>query len=238
MTKKSKSSNAISKEFDMLGKVSSTIVSEMYLEDILKIIVAMTAEVMGAKISSLMLLNDKGDELKLVATQSLSKDYTNKPPVKVGQSISGRAVAEKKPIAVLNVQKDPKYMFPDIAKKEQLVSMLAVPLIVKGKVIGVLNCYSTRQHKFTEKEVKLVSAVANQTAVAIYNKRLLEEKGALEIKLEERKVIERAKGILMKQIGIPEEEAFSRIRKKAMDSRKSMKEIAEAIILNEGLIKA
>jgi signal transduction protein with GAF and PtsI domain len=233
MTKKKKSSNSISKEFDMLGKVSSTIVSDMYLDDILKIIVAMTAEVMGAKISSLMLLNEKGDELKLVATQSLSREYVDKSNVKVGQSISGRAVSERKPIAILNVQKDPKYMFPKVAKKEGLCSMLAVPLIVKGKVIGVLNSYTSKPHKFTDRERNLVSAVANQTAVAIYNKRLLEEKTALETKLEERKVIERAKGVLMKQLGVSEDEAFSRMRRKSMDSRKSMKEIAEAILLTK-----
>ena len=231
-TKKKKASN-VHKHLDVLGKVSSTIVSDMYLEDILKIIVAMTAEVMGAKISSLMLLNEKGDEIELAATQSLSKDYINKPPVKVGQSISGRAVSQKKPIAVMNVQKDPDYMFPEIARKEQLVSMLAVPLIVRGKVIGVLNSYTSKPHRFTDREVKLVSAVANQAAVAIHNKRLMEEKAVLETRLEERKIVERAKGILMKNLKISEEEAFAKIRRKSMDSRKSMKEIAEAILLTK-----
>jgi len=231
-TKKKKASN-VHKHLDVLGKVSSTIVSDMYLEDILKIIVAMTAEVMGAKISSLMLLNEKGDEIELAATQSLSKDYINKPPVKVGQSISGRAVSQKKPIAVMNVQKDSDYMFPEIARKEQLVSMLAVPLIVRGKVIGVLNSYTSKPHRFTDREVKLVSAVANQAAVAIHNKRLMEEKAVLETRLEERKIVERAKGILMKNLKISEEEAFAKIRRKSMDSRKSMKEIAEAILLTK-----
>lgn len=225
-----KTSRSLRKEIETLGKISSTIASEMYLEDILKIIVAMTAEVMGAKISSLMLLNEKGDELKLVATQSLSKDYLNKPPVKVGQSISGRAVAEKKPIAVLNVQKDPEYMFPEIAKKEQLVSMLAVPMIVKGKVIGVLNSYSSKPHKFTEREIKLVSAVANQAALAIQHRRFAEEKDMLAAKLEERKLIEKAKGILMKEEDISEEEAYARIRKQSMDRRMSMAELSQAII--------
>ncbi len=228
-------SRSLNKEFEILGKVSSTIVSDMYLEDILKIIVAMTAETMGAKISSLMLLNDKGDELKLAATQSLSREYLNKPNVKVGQSISGKAVSEKRPIAVLDVQKDPKYNFPEIAKREKLVSMLAVPLMVKGKVIGVLNTYTSKPHKFSEREIGLVSAVANQAAVAIYNRKLIDEKTALEKKLEERKIIEKAKGLLMKQASISEEEAFARMRKKSMDSRMSIKDVAEAILLTKEL---
>jgi signal transduction protein with GAF and PtsI domain len=228
-----KTSRSLQKDIETLGKVSSTIVSEMYLEDILKIIVAMTAEVMGSKICSLMLLNSKGDELELAATQSLSKDYLNKPNVKVGQSISGKAVSTKKPITILNVKKDLDYMFPEIAKKEKLCSMLAVPLIVNGKVIGVLNCYTSKPHKFTAREIKLVSAVANQAAIAICNRKLAEEKERLETKLEERKIVERAKGILMKNEGISEADAYRKLQKQSMDNRKSMKEIAEAVILSQ-----
>jgi signal transduction protein with GAF and PtsI domain len=232
-----KASSDISSDLDVLDKVSRAIASDMYLEDILKILVAMTAQLMDAKISSLMLLTEKGDELRLAATQSLSEEYTKKPNVKVGQSISGRAVSERKPIAVLNVTRDPTYMYPDLAKKEKLVSMLAVPLIVKGKVIGVLNSYTSKPHEFTEREIKLVSAVANQAAVAIYNRKLLDENTSLENKLEERKMIERAKGMLMKQANISEEEAFARIRAQSMNSRLSMREIAEAILLTRELEK-
>jgi len=229
-----KASRNLQKDIETLGKVSSTIVSEMYLEDILKIIVAMTAEVMGSKVCSLMLLNEKGDELKLAATQSLSKDYLNKANVKVGQSISGRAVSEKKPITIIDVKKDPKYMFPEIAKKEKLCSMLAVPLMVKGKVIGVLNCYTSKKHKFTSREIKLVSAVGNQAAIAIHNRKLVEEKESLTTKLEERKYVERAKGVLMKKEGLSEDEAYRKMRKQSMDSRRSMKDISEAVIMIYG----
>lgn len=228
-----KTSHSLQKDIETLGKVSSTIVSEMYLEDILKIIVAMTAEVMGSKICSLMLLNSKGDELQLAATQSLSKDYINKPNVKVGQSISGKAVSKKKPIIVPDVRKEKDYMFPQIAKKEKLCSMLAVPLIVNGKVIGVLNCYTSKPHKFAAREIKLVSAVANQSAIAICNRKLAEEKENLETKLEERKLIERAKGILMKKENLSESDAYRKLQKDSMDNRRSMKEISEAVILSQ-----
>jgi signal transduction protein with GAF and PtsI domain len=225
-----KTSRSLQKDIETLGKVSSTIVSEMYLEDILKIIVAMTAEVMGSNVCSLMLLNDKGDELQLAATQSLSKDYINKPNVKVGQSISGKAVSDKKPIMVIDVKKDKNYMFPEIAKKEKLCSMLAIPLMVKGKVIGVLNCYTSMKHKFTSREIKLVSAVGNQAAIVILNRKLAEEKESLTSKLEERKLVERAKGLLMKKEGISEDEAYRKMQKQSMDNRRSMKEIAETLI--------
>lgn len=230
-----KSSRSLQKEIETLGKVSSAIVSDMYLEDILKIIVAMTAEVMGSKICSLMLLNEKGTELRLAATQSLSESYIGKPNVKTGQSISGKAVSKKKPITVLDVKKDPDYMFPEIAKKEKLCSMLAVPLIVKGKVIGVLNSYTSRPHKFTAREIRLVSAVANQAAIAITNRKLAEEKETLAARLEERKFIEKAKGVIMKKEGLSEDDAYRKMQKQSMDSRKSMREIAEALIATKGM---
>jgi signal transduction protein with GAF and PtsI domain len=229
MTKTSRSLS-LRKELDTLGKVSSTIVSEMYLEDILRIIVAMTAEVMGSKICSLMLLNEKGTELQLAATQSLSKDYTNKPNVKVGQSISGKAVSTKKPITVIDVKKEKDYMFPEIARNEKLCSMLAVPLIVKGKVIGVFNSYTSKSHKFSAAEVRLVSAVANQAAIAISNRKLVEEKERLTEKLEERKIVEKAKGIIMKNEGLSEDEAYRKIQKQSMDDRRSMKDVAADLL--------
>jgi signal transduction protein with GAF and PtsI domain len=230
-----RTSRSLRKDIETLGKVSSTIVSEMFLDDILKIIVAMTAEVMGSKICSLMLLNEKGDELRLAATQSLSKEYINKPDVKVGQSVSGKVFSTKKPTTVLDVKKDPNYSFPEIAKKEKLCSMLAVPLMVKGKVIGVLNCYTSKRHKFTAREIKLVSAVGNQAAIAILNRKLAEEKESLATKLEERKIVEKAKGILMKTENLTEDEAYRSIQKQSMDNRRSMKEIAESIALAQNI---
>jgi AmiR/NasT family two-component response regulator len=116
--------------------------------------------------------------------------------------------------------------------------MLAVPLMLKGKAIGVLNCYTSKKHKFTSREIKLVSAVGNQVAIAIHNRKLIEEKESLTTKLEERKFVERAKGILMKERGLSEDEAYRKMRKQSMDSRKSMKEIAEAVIMTYGIKSA
>jgi signal transduction protein with GAF and PtsI domain len=106
------------KNIEGISIISSTIVSVKYLDDILSQIVKITADMFNSKICSIMLLDEKKDELVIKATQSLSEEYKNKPPVKVGSSISGLAVKEKKPIFVLDVKKDPRYMYPQIAEKE------------------------------------------------------------------------------------------------------------------------
>lgn len=225
------------KQLDLLSGVSRTIVSNYYLKEILELIVAMTAEVMDSKICSIMLLDEKREELFIASTQSLSQDYLSKPNLKVGQSISGRVVLEKKPITVLDVTKESGFMYPEVAQREGIVSLLSVPMLIKDRAIGVINSYTKNEHRFRKEEIDILQAVANQAAAAIENTHLSEEILAAREALESRKVVERAKGILMKELGISEDEAYKKIHRKSMDMRKTMKDIAEAIILATDLRK-
>jgi GAF domain-containing protein len=224
-----------SQQLENLARMSQTIAQGAYLREILQLIVTMTAEMMGSNICSLMLLDEKTKELKIEATQSLSEEYRSKPPVHVRASVSGRAILEKKPVVVPDVTLDPQFGYPQIAKKENLRSLLVVPMMAKDKAIGVLNCYTSLVHTFTSDEIQLVQAVSNQAAVAIEHTRAIEKALAAEEALETRKVIERAKGILMRQQGLTEEASFRLIQRQAMDRRKTMKEVAEALILSEEL---
>jgi signal transduction protein with GAF and PtsI domain len=217
----------------MLSKISQTIVSDLYLEDILKLIVMVTAEVMSSKICSLMLLDEERKELVVRATQSVSEAYNKKPNVKLGEGIAGKVALENRPITILDVKNDAQYRNKDIAINEKLSSLLSIPLSVKGKVIGVLNTYTSKPHKFTKEEISLLGTVANQAAIVIENARLITKSKMIEEELQTRKLIERAKGILMKSLNISEEEAFSKIQKQAMNMRKTMREIAEAVILSK-----
>ena len=155
----------------------------------------MTAEMMGSKICSLMLLDEKGRQLKIEATQSLSQEYRSKPAILVSQSVSGRAILEKRPVIVEDVTQDPQFGYPDIARKEGLRSLLVIPMMNKDRPMGVLNCYGTEVRSFSTEDVQLVQAVANQAAIAIEHTRAIERALEAQEALETRKVIERAKGI-------------------------------------------
>ena len=216
--------------------MSKTITSNLYLEDILKLIVTVTAEIMNSKICSIMLINEK-KELTLKATQSMSNVYNKKPPLKIGEGVAGRVAEENKPLAVYDISKEAEYKFKDIAAKEGLRSLLSVPLAVKGRVIGVLNNYTSHPHKFTKDEIDVLAAVASQAAIVIENAELMVKTMVIQEELETRKLVEKAKGILMRDGNMPEEEAFRKIQKQSMDLRKSMREIAEAIILIEKMRK-
>ncbi|MCB4790722.1 MAG: GAF and ANTAR domain-containing protein [Elusimicrobia bacterium] len=230
-------SNKKTKQLETIARLSRSIVSNTYLYEILQLIVTMTAQTMNSKICSLMLYNEKTHELKIEATQSLSEDYTKKPPIKVGQSVSGKALELKQPVTVLDVTTEPNYNYPEIARREGLCSMIAVPMLVKDKPVGVINCYTTEKHNFSEEEINVLQTIAIQSAIAIENTRLFEESKVTRESLETRKIVERAKGILMRERGLAEEEAFRFLQKQAMNMRRSMREIAEAVLLSDGIKK-
>lgn len=219
------------KQVEALAEVSRAIVSDLYLEDILKLIVMVTAELMGSKIVSIMLLDEKTETLHTKATQAVSEAYLKKPPLPLGKGIAGLAAKEGRPIQVLDVRQDPRYFNKEIAERENLCSLLSVPMKVKGKVIGVLSCYTSTPHVFSEHEVKLLTALANQAAVAIENAQLMVKSRIIQEELETRKLVERAKDILARNLGIDGDRAYRLMRKRSMDTRKSMREIAEAVIL-------
>jgi signal transduction protein with GAF and PtsI domain len=219
------------KKLEALSKISKAISSDLYLEDILRLIVVVTAEVMKSKICSLWLVDERDKALKIRATQSMSEEYLKERILKLGEGVVGYVAEENKPLMIANVLKEPRYKEKELARKEGLVSMLSVPMCVKEKVIGVINCYTSFTHKFTKSEVEVLTTVANQAAIAIENAGLIMKAKIIEDELISRKLVERAKGILMKEQRLSEEEAFRRIQKKSMDLRKSMREIAEAVIL-------
>lgn len=233
-SKSARSLSAYERQIEALSKISQTITSNLYLEDVLRLIVMVTAEVMNSKICSLMLIDEDKGELVVRATQSISEAYNKKPNVKIGDGIAGKAAKDGKPIQVLDVREDPRYVNRDIAKSEKLCSLLSMPMIVKGKVIGVLNVYTSMPHKFIQNEINVLTSVANQAAVAIENAQLMVRSKIIQEELEARKIVEKAKGILMRR-GLAEEDAFRKIQKQAMSLRKTMKQIAEAIILTNEL---
>ncbi len=214
-----------------LTKISKAIASDVYLDDVLRLVVTVTAEIMGSNICSLMLIDEKRNELVIRATQSLCEEYNRKAPLKIGEGIAGKVVKDNKPIAVKDIIQEKEYKYKDIAKKEGLCSLLCVPLAVKGKVIGAINCYTSKPHDFTETEIAILTSIANQAAVAIENTELMVKSKVIQEELESRKMMERAKGILMREEHLTEEEAYLKLRKYSMDHRKTMREVAEAIIL-------
>jgi signal transduction protein with GAF and PtsI domain len=221
------------RHIEALTRISKAITSDRYIEDILRLVVTVTAETMHSKICSLWLLDDSDNSFKLRATQSISEDYLKERSLKMGEGIVGQVALTRKSRSVPNVLEEPDYKEKELAKKEGLVSMLSVPMVVKDRVIGVINCYTSESHEFSETEKNVLITVASGAAVAIENTELMVKTRVIQEELETRKLVERAKEVLMRRRDMKAAEAYRWIQKRSMDTRKSMTEISEAILLSE-----
>ncbi len=218
--------------------ISKAITSERYLEDILRLIVMVTARVTGVEICSLWLIDEtvSAPMIRLKATQAIDSNYVRDRSLSLNEGVVGYVATHKCPLIIKNVLNEPKFKEKEMAEKLGLISMLSVPLQVRDeKVIGVFNCFTARPHIFSETEVNMITTVANQAALAILNTELMVKSKVIQEELETRKMVERAKEILMRRRNKTGEEAYSWIRKRSMDTRKSMRCVAEAILLSEEL---
>jgi signal transduction protein with GAF and PtsI domain len=134
------------REINALLEISKAISSGLYLEDVLRLIVTVTARVMDSKICSLWILDDKDRKLKLKATQSISDEYLKERSLAMGEGVVGAVALQNRPMAILDVLREPLYKEKELAKNEGLVSMLSVPMCIKDRVIGVINCYTSYPH--------------------------------------------------------------------------------------------
>jgi signal transduction protein with GAF and PtsI domain len=100
-----------------ISEISQAISSDQYLDDILKLIVTVTANVMDSKICSLWLLDEKEKVLKIRATQTMSEEYLKERSLKLGEGIVGYVAQQKKPLAILDVLKEPRYKEKALARK-------------------------------------------------------------------------------------------------------------------------
>src|SRR5512136_2402382 len=166
--------NLDAKEINALLEISKAIASGLYLGDVLRLIVTVTANVMDSKICSLWILDEKEQKLKLKATQSISEEYMKERSLAIGEGVVGHVALLNRPMAILDVLKEPLYKEKELAKKEGLVSMISVPMCVKDRVIGVINCYTSFPHSFSKSEEEILTTVANQAAICIENSGLTE----------------------------------------------------------------
>ena len=221
-----------------LMDIGQAITSDLFLEDLFKLIVMVTAKVTGVEICSLWLVdeNENPPVVRLKATQAIDREYVKDRVLRLHEGVVGYVVSTQRPLVIPDVLLNERFKEKDMARKLGLVSMVSVPLQGReDKVMGVLNCFTAKPHVFSETDVNMLAAVASQAAVAIHNTELIIKTRVIEQELKSRKLIERAKEVLMQRRQLNGEDAYRWIQKRSMDTRKSMLDIAEAIVLSEEL---
>ena len=137
-------------------------------------VVLMTVEgiktVLDVKGCALFLINRKTNELEVAASYGLSNEYLNKGPLSALQSIAQSL--EDGPVAIYDVKDDPRIQYPDAAEKEGIFSILSVPIIMHGRLIGCLRVYTSDPWEFTMEDVSFVQALAQLAGMAVEMSRL------------------------------------------------------------------
>lgn len=153
-------------------EISKALGSTLAVTEILDTIVRQITEVMGLKGATIRLVNPKTKTLELVAAVGLSEKYLNKGPVDMDRSIS-EALAGR-PVAIYDATTDPRIQYPQEAKEEGIATLVAIPMLSKGQVIGVMRLLTAEPREFTMEEVDFACAVAEMGAQAIANAQMYE----------------------------------------------------------------
>ena len=160
--------------FESLASVSQTINSTLSLDDALNVITREASVLMRARMCSLMLLNESREWLDLRSSYGAGEAYLRKPRVSVEEGLLGVVIRRRKPLQVPNVQTSSRYQSVEVARREGLVALLSVPLLFSGHAIGTLNVYTGQQYSFSNEEIRILSALAELSAIAIEKARLYE----------------------------------------------------------------
>lgn len=161
-----------SNKMGVVTEVARTITASPYIEEILQLLVNLTAQRFHYKVVTIRLLDEKRGELVLRATQAANKAYQNKRAIKLTESIAGRAIRLRRPITVFDVQSDPEYVGHDLAAEQGLKSMICVPLLVQERPLGVMSCYTDHAREFEGEEIEALMTLASQAAVSIEHAKL------------------------------------------------------------------
>jgi len=160
--------------FESLASVSRTINSTLNMDDVLQVITREACALMQAKVASLMLLDESREWLELRASCGAGEAYVKRPRLSVEDSLLGIVVRRKKPLQVENVQVSSRYQRVEVARREGLVALVSVPLLYGEQVIGTLSVYTGQPYAFSDEEIRILSALAELSAIAIEKARLYE----------------------------------------------------------------
>jgi signal transduction protein with GAF and PtsI domain len=151
--------------YETLLKVTRDISISRDPEEVVFPIVESVKRALEAKGCALFLFNRKTDELELAASYGLSEEYLNKGPISSIRSIA--ASLGDGPVAIYDVTDDPRIQYPEEAKKEEIFSILSVPIIVRKNPIGALRVYTQEPWEATLEDVNFVQAVAQIAGMAL-----------------------------------------------------------------------
>ena len=222
---------------DILHEIGSRMAASDPLHSVLNRIVDFACSVINCDSCFVYVLED--DRLVLRASKNPHSDVVDHLGIWLGQGITGWVGWHREPVAIpARALKDPRFKrFKDLPE-DTFEAFLSVPILCRSKLVGVINLQHRKPYQHTENEIRLLNAMGHLVGAELERARLETENLQLSDRLESRKYIEKAKGVLQRDFGLDEESAYKAMQRESRQRRKSMREIAEAIVLNDDLRKS
>ncbi|MCU1341840.1 MAG: hypothetical protein JWN92_1263, partial [Candidatus Acidoferrum typicum] len=224
----------VSFDITLLNKIASRLAAADPLHEVLNEVVEFVVAVV--KCDSCFVYILEHDELVLRASKNPHPELVDHLKLKLGQGITGWVAERREPVVVeQGAGEDSRFnMFHELPE-DHFEAFLSVPLVSGGRLVGVINLQNREPYQYTKREINLVATIGFLVGAEVERVRLDSENSELSNRLETRKLVERAKGILQRELGVSEEEAYQTIQRESQQRRKSMKELSESIILSEDL---
>ncbi len=215
----------IESEKSILRRVSQIVSSEISLDEMLGEVIGLAAQVTGCDACLVYLVEDETCEFVLRASLVPHASDVGQLRLKMGEGVTGWVAENLAPVALSsNASEDPRFKIFATLIEDTYEALLSVPLVNRGRAIGVINVHHRHQHEHTGEEISTLAFIGEQMGGAI-------AKSMLE--MENARLAERAKGLLQRRYNLTEEDAYLRLRNESRRLRRPMKELAEAIILSE-----
>jgi two-component system, response regulator PdtaR len=221
-------------DIDLLHEIGSRMAAADPFHEVLQQIVEMVTAAVRCDSCFLYVL-DK-DKLVLRASKNPHEEELDRLAMDVGQGVTGWVAEHKQTVALpARAWADPRFAKFGSLPEDRFEAFLAVPILCRGKLVGAINMQHREPHNHSKREIKLITMIGYLVGAEVELARMEFEKRQLSEQLEARKVMERAKGILQRELGVDEETAYLTLQKQSRQKRRPLKEIAEAIILMDDL---
>jgi GAF domain-containing protein len=194
---------------------------------------------LGVDGAGLMLADERGD-LRWAAASDQQTQIVEEGQERLAEGPCVNAFAEHAPMAMRDATKEPQWgKLTDVATGQEMRSGLSVPVQLEGGPIGSLDLYSAKPRDWDQSEISAAQVYAALAATLLSRAVAAQVKGRLadqlQVALEHRTRIERAKGMLMAQEGIDDAAAFERLRSTARSSRRRVIDVANEVLSGQRL---
>jgi uroporphyrinogen-III synthase len=221
-------------DIDLLHEIGSRIAATDPLHIVLHRIIELVSDTMRCDSCFIYVLDHS--HLVLRASKNPHSDLIDHVSIPLGKGITGWVATHKQHVAIsANAPRDPRFERFANLPEDRYEAFLSVPILCRGKLVGVINVQHHDPHHHTQRQIRLVTLLGYLVGAEVELARMEFEKVQLANQLETRKLMERAKGILQRELAVDEEAAYLALQKQSRQRRKPIREIAEAIILMDDM---